>query len=295
MENKINIAEILKDCPKGMELYSPLCGECKLYDVNDYTIRIETPNKDTLISLYHDGRYCSNGEIMLFPKGKTTWEGFAPLYKFKEGDIAISDKGDIHLLRTEDSSYCAYRKYAWRSTYEFDSTITTSVKVVRLATEEEKAKLFQAIKENGYKWNKETKTLDKLVEPIFKVGNKIRRKNVDYTYIVTIAQFDDNYYDYVNEDGQCGVIPISKQNKWELVPDKFDVINFKPFMKVLVRDNNNEVWFANLFSNLVKNSDKPFVCIGWSALNEYTQCIPFVGNEHLRGTTQDCDEYYKNW
>ena len=27
---KINIAELLKDCPKGMELYSPLCGECKL-------------------------------------------------------------------------------------------------------------------------------------------------------------------------------------------------------------------------------------------------------------------------
>lgn len=24
MNNKINIAEILKDCPKGMELYSPI-------------------------------------------------------------------------------------------------------------------------------------------------------------------------------------------------------------------------------------------------------------------------------
>lgn len=27
MENEINIAEILKDCPKGMELYSPIYGE----------------------------------------------------------------------------------------------------------------------------------------------------------------------------------------------------------------------------------------------------------------------------
>lgn len=33
---KINIAELLRGCPKGMELYSPLCGDCKLYDVNDY-------------------------------------------------------------------------------------------------------------------------------------------------------------------------------------------------------------------------------------------------------------------
>lgn len=26
MENKINIAELLKGCPKGMELYSPIFG-----------------------------------------------------------------------------------------------------------------------------------------------------------------------------------------------------------------------------------------------------------------------------
>lgn len=87
MKENINLVELLKDCPKGMELYSPLCGECKLYDVNDYNIRIETSNKDTLICLYHDGRYCANGEIMLFPKGKTTWEGFVPPCKFKVGDV----------------------------------------------------------------------------------------------------------------------------------------------------------------------------------------------------------------
>ena len=37
----------------------------------------------------------------------------------------------------------------------------------RFATEEEKQKLFQAIKDNGYKWNAETKTLEKLVEHKF--------------------------------------------------------------------------------------------------------------------------------
>lgn len=30
MENKINIAEILRDMPKGTKLYSPLFGECNL-------------------------------------------------------------------------------------------------------------------------------------------------------------------------------------------------------------------------------------------------------------------------
>lgn len=36
METKINIAELLKDSPKGMELYSPIFGECTLKNVGDY-------------------------------------------------------------------------------------------------------------------------------------------------------------------------------------------------------------------------------------------------------------------
>ena len=36
---------------------------------------------------------------------------------------------------------------------------------VRLATEEEKSKLFSALKENGYVWNPETKNIEKIVKP----------------------------------------------------------------------------------------------------------------------------------
>ena len=42
-----------------------------------------------------------------------------------------------------------------------------SYQTVRFATEEEKQKLFKAIKDNGYEWNAETKTLKKLVKPKF--------------------------------------------------------------------------------------------------------------------------------
>ena len=292
MENKkINIAELLKDCPSGMELNCTIWDDVTFAFVSDdshYPITIRTP--DGQVSLNKYGCY-SNGKhskCVIFPKDKNTWEGFQR--PFKDRDVAISDKGDIHLLRTEDSSYCAYRKYAWRSSYEFDSTITTMVKVVRLATEEEKQKLFDAIKDNGYRWNTETKTLEKLVEPIFKVGNKIRRKNVDYTYIVTIAKFDDDYYDYVNEDGQCGVIHISKQNEWELVPNEFDPTTLKPFDKVLVRNYNSCVWKCGWYSHYSKYPYH-YVCTDTS----YIQCIPFEDNEHLLGTTQDCDGYFKTW
>lgn len=27
----------------------------------------------------------------------------------------------------------------------------------------------------------------------------------------------------------------------------------------------------------------------------FYQCIPYEDNEHLLGTTNDCDEYYKTW
>ena len=110
----MNIAEILKDCPKGTKLYSPLCGECTLYDVNDYNIRINTPNKDTLICLYHDGRYCSNGEIMLFPKGKTTWDGFVPPCKFKEGDRIVhkaNKESPFTITEITDTSYKGGYRY----------------------------------------------------------------------------------------------------------------------------------------------------------------------------------------
>lgn len=290
MENKINIAEILKDCPKGMELYSPLCGDCKLYDVNDYTIRIETPNKDTLISLYHDGRYCSNGEIMLFPKGKTTWEGFVPPCKFKEGDVVISNREGIHLLRTENSSYCTYRKYAWRSAYEFDSTITTSVKVIRLATEEEKQKLFDAIKANGYKWNPETKTLEKLIKPEFKIGNKVRHKT-NHNVVFTIDGIEEDFYTCAGKMALC----FSEQDSYELVPNKFDISTLVPFeSKVLVRDNTDEVWFPCFFGGICTNdnSNYPYRIVGGE---RWKCCIPYEGNEHLLNKKDDCDTFYKNW
>ena len=34
MENKINIAEILRDMPKGTKLYSPLFANCRLEKIN---------------------------------------------------------------------------------------------------------------------------------------------------------------------------------------------------------------------------------------------------------------------
>lgn len=61
---------------------------------------------------------------------------------------------------------------------------------------------------------------------------------------------------------------------------------FKPFDKVLVRDNDEGEWYANYFSHYKENNDCPYVCID----NSYIYCIPYEGNEHLLGTTDPYTE-----
>lgn len=287
MTEKINIAELLKDCPKGMELDCTMYDNVTLIQVqedNIYPIKIETPDGSTVLTKYGGVSYNKLSKCIIFPKGKTTWEGFHK--PFEDGDVVISDHGDIHISKDNSSSYCCKRQNY------FDATITTHVKFDRLATEEEKQKLFDAIKDNGYKWNAETKTLEKLVKPKFKVGDIIQDITGICKVKITEVNVEDKCYLYksLNING-IGGITFNRQDDWELVPNKFDVINFKPFMKVLVRSDNSDVWECDFFSSYNPKCSNRFHCIGaW-----YNICIPYIGNEHLRGTTNDCDEYYKNW
>ena len=298
---KINIAELLKDCPKGMELYSPIFGKVYLDKIRPHlAIVVTTTNKeqdDFKEEFLYDGRYGMNGECMLFPsKSKTTWEGFVPPCKFKDGDIVISDKGDIHLLRTKDSSYCAYRK-SWGEFPTFDSTPTTCVKVVRLATEEEKQELFDAIKFNGYEWKDATKTLNKLViKPKFKVGHIIH--DVDY-YRVRITEIneEEELYIYCSVIAkEIGAIPFEEQDNWKLVPNKFDINTLKPFeSRVLVRHNKDNKWCGSFFSFIDRDHHSYCYKFVTTAGKSYPMMIPYKGNEWLLGKTDDCDEYYKTW
>lgn len=164
MENKINIAKILKDCPKGMELYSPLCGTCVFDRLNMGTIICKKQNTQD-ISFTSEGYYMlpvfDNCECMIFPsKDQRDWSKFQR--PFKDGDIVATKNGlFIGIVKVKNNiqvnTYCAIGisgSFSMNIAYGFE----------RFATEEEKQKLFQAIRENGYKWNPETKTLEKLIK-----------------------------------------------------------------------------------------------------------------------------------
>lgn len=83
MNENLNLVEILKDCPEGTKLYSPIYGDVKLeelYQDKDtlYPIRVKL-NENASESFTEDGRIYVEfrGECMLFPsKEQRDWSKF---------------------------------------------------------------------------------------------------------------------------------------------------------------------------------------------------------------------------
>lgn len=72
----------------------------------------------------------------------------------------------------------------------------------------------------------------------------------------------------------------------------YDISNFKPFDKVLVRDADDGKWRCNWFSHY---SGDGGVYRFVTTKCGYAQCIPFESNEHLLGTTYMPSEEFINW
>ena len=89
--------------------------------------------------------------------------------------------------------------------------------------EEEKQRLFDAIKERGYKWNAETKTLEKLVEPKFdtatlKPFDKVLARNTNSQcwkpqVFIYIRKYKEDYPYLCNNDSYKYCIPYNEETK----------------------------------------------------------------------------------
>lgn len=73
-----------------------------------------------------------------------------------------------------------------------------------------------------------------------------------------------------------------------VVKKRFDPKTFEPYQKVLVRSSLTNNWRCTLFSHMTGNTA---ICSG----DNWFYCIPYRGNEHLRGTSEDCIDFYKWW
>ena len=301
MEN-LNLVELLRDCPTGMELDSTIFDNITFDYVNTQQNRVYCKVGKSE-SVWFTAKGCINlapsAKCVIFPKGKTTWEGFHR--PFKDGDICcIKTEEFKHIFIfkvNEDYNYILkYANLSENDLYTDENPVCTidCVKEIRLATEEEKQKLFDAIKANGYKWNAETKTLEKLIEPKFKVGDRIQqhkaRDRKDNIY--TITKIDGVRY-HIEGCPHCYTLPIATQDHYILVPNKFDITTLKAFeSRVLVRDYDNRIWVPTFWGKYLGESSN---CRYLTTNGCYKYCIPYKENEHLLGTTYDCDDFYKTW
>lgn len=236
MENKINIAEILRDMPKGTKLYSPLFGKCECIEVINskypIVIKSQSVNGAGVVGFTENGRFIDGFEgatCLLFPSAKMRcWNKF-----FKHGDIVYNPNSKMLAIfdgwvNDDYTEFNTTINYYKDHTFGEEEVCNTECFV---KANDEQRTLFIAAAEKHYggKYNPETLQVEpvKVVEP------------------------------------KC---------------------SFKPFDKVLVRCNEDSVWRCELFSHYnTFNKQYPYVCLS----GIYKYCIPYEGNQHLLGTTNN--------
>lgn len=234
MENKINIAEILKDCPKGMKLYSPIYGKIELWKVYSdtvYPIMIAT-GIDRRGEFTSDGKLYekyTSAECLLFPSSEMRdWTKF-----FKRGDVVYSKAGKISAI---------FEGWVNDDYTEFNTTINFYVDDASYGKEE-----------------------------------------ICYTNCFVKASDEERATFIANAEKHYNGKYNPETLQVETVKSECPI---KPFDKVLVRDDENNIWYANYFSHYREDEDYPYACMDSS----YRYCIPYEGNEHLLGTTDPYTE-----
>lgn len=95
MEEKNNIAKILKDKPEGTKLWTDMFGSVTLYVVTDTcdAFQVKHHNKEPWFD--KDGKLYKEGVLCIYPsKSMRSWHKFA----WKKGDVLVSNDGKREVL-----------------------------------------------------------------------------------------------------------------------------------------------------------------------------------------------------
>lgn len=302
MEEKINIAEILKNKPKGAKLYN------LLYNIDIELETIVTTGTKTIVwctdkidnnevchRFYSEfgtiEGYPDGLQILLPSKEMRDWSKFA----WKKGDVLVNSLG-FKLFFDRWANY-DYTRFFGKVNLLEDSFSYETEKYT-LASKEE--------------------TLDTLEieKPEFKDGDivTIMPRIGDKLIYLFKAEDDEKYYGHAFLDGNIAIVnddsycqkdfctarPSTEKEKqqflealakkhiyWDCehkkILDMSIKVELKPFDKVLVRDSESDNWRANLFGYIGKDGYYHCVYANWA------YCIPYIGNESLLGTTKDVE------
>ena len=113
MNENIDLTKILKDCPEGTKLYSPLFGEVYFNGIrSDDECAIIIKKGDLTASFTEKGVYYpgEDGECLLFPsKEQRDWSKFtAPWHKKEKFDPKTLKVFDKVLAKMSNEYYCTW-------------------------------------------------------------------------------------------------------------------------------------------------------------------------------------------
>ena len=326
MEKEINIAEILKDKPQGTKLYADAFGELSIEEIcteDELGIILLSSVEDRLL-FYNDGKYNMQGEPILVPsKSMHDWSKFA----WKKGDVlkntAYEERVIFDGFLNDDYTYfkgkhpldCSNKL---NITYHEECNCFTGN--YRLESEDAAQTYIKTIEEKlGGKLNRQTLKIEK-AQPEFKDGDillyksakftffssifilnsnrnemssyvrfSIGKGSIDYDVPVCCNLYTDRFRYATEEEKQQLFDALAKEGKaWDaekkIIVDLETKVGLKPFDKVLVRDSIVDKWRANLFG--YKSIDGKYYCV----FANWNYCIPYIGNEHLLGTTKDVED-----
>lgn len=312
MEKEINIAEILKNKPKGTRLYSPIFGECAFSLVREETDDICVKKHNGKKAFFDSkGLYNALGECLLFPSREMRdWSKFA----WKKGDVLISDCGFV----------CIFKEWASDDYTKFNGCYFDGMpnaktdKYSKLDNNTAYGYIREIERKLGGKLNLETLEIEKQIE--FKNGDVLFVKcdKQDFIEIFNYSKKNGDLYDHASLDtatqdldisgkyriGKDEIVEIriaTEEEKQQLFDalakegkawdsDKKQIVDlpkkceFKVFEKVLVRESKTDEWTPNFFFKIHRDDERYVMVCG----DMYNYCIPY--NEetaHLLGTTDE--------
>ena len=94
MNENINLCQILKDCPKGTKLWSPIWGDITFETINAFDGLVYVLKHKGVHIILDNGKFDADGECIIFPsKDQRDWNKFkAPIKRFNPEEFKPFDK-----------------------------------------------------------------------------------------------------------------------------------------------------------------------------------------------------------
>lgn len=322
-QKDMDIYEILKGVPAGTKLYTPICGKVAFTCLASSKEIIRTEDKNGGVHCFDkNGKWMEEGEVMLFPSNEMRdWSKFA----WKKGDVLAGSFGVLCIF--EKWANADYTKFDSKfvtqknrgTTFEIEDWYKVTNKAVI------KQYISDIEEDNGGKLNLTTLKIEKpKKKPVFELGKlyvfneededgeltiigKLIGKNesedtltfgnqyeIENEKFVTDQAFDLNIsvHEELREATEDEAVKFQEAcTLWEKRKKQGkEQSPFNPLDKVLVRCGKGRKWLPAFFVR-VREEYSDWRCTAFlihsGKTADFTNCIPFEGNESIAWTDID--------